>query len=130
MHVVLKAVQNSLFKRTNGFNFTHRIPRCVGFGNCLDSFVISDGSYKVFFKKNSLGNSRLGIIAPKKILPRAVDRNSAKRKIRQLFRVHNIKYIGVDLVVMVRGHFQVNHASRIGGLNKLFNRIETQCEVS
>ena len=49
------------------------------------------------------GPARLGIIASKKALRRAVDRNCAKRLVRETFRAMQFELSGVDLVVQVRG---------------------------
>jgi len=123
-------VQNSLFKHPHSFSATQRISRGVGYGNCLKSLVVSDSYFKVFFVPNKLKLARLGIVAAKRLLPRAVDRNLAKREIRQLFRVHNVKCIGIDLVVMVRKTAQLERNEKIEGLSKLFSRIATRCAES
>jgi len=59
-----------------------------------------DRTCTLFFLPNPLGRKRLGIIASKKI-GNAVDRNRAKRKIREIFRRHkNLGGQDMDIVVI------------------------------
>lgn len=46
--------------------------------------------------------SRLGIVASKKHLKLAVQRNRFKRVVRESFRQHQQQLVGLDLVVLVR----------------------------
>jgi ribonuclease P protein component len=49
------------------------------------------------------GPARLGIIASRRALGKAVDRNRAKRLIREAFRASHRELATMDLVVQVRG---------------------------
>ena len=89
--------------------------------------TILDKYFKVFFVPNEESNARLGIIASKKTLPSAVDRNSIKRIIRETFRQHNIKARKVDLVVMVRSAYPQEIGARAKSLEMLFSRIQNKC---
>jgi len=40
---------------------------------------IADKHFKIFFVRNCLNNARLGIVASKKLLPNAADRNRAQK---------------------------------------------------
>ena len=50
---------------------------------------IRENGVALYFKKNpSVASNRIGIVVSRKILPRAVDRNRAKRLIHEFFRNH------------------------------------------
>ena len=57
------------------------------------------GSVSVHLKSNGLQYSRLGLVVPKRFLPRAVDRNHAKRLLREWFRRKQTIFTGQDLLV-------------------------------
>ena len=59
------------------------------------------GSISVFVQTNGLAFPRLGLIVPKRFLPRAVDRNRAKRVLREWFRRNQVALKGRDLLVRV-----------------------------
>ena len=48
------------------------------------------------------GESRLGLVVPKRLARRSVDRNRFKRLARETFRRHAVKAAGLDLVLAVR----------------------------
>jgi ribonuclease P protein component len=56
----------------------------------------------VLFTPNQFSYARLGIIAGKQHLRRAVDRNRVRRIIRESFRQSMANLQGLDLVVMIR----------------------------
>jgi ribonuclease P protein component len=55
---------------------------------------------------NSGSHARLGIIAGRKVAPRAVDRNRARRLIREVFRGALGKLGPYDLTVQLRGNLR------------------------
>jgi ribonuclease P protein component len=57
----------------------------------------------VMVKANTLGTPRLGLIVPKRILRRAVDRNRAKRVLRDWFRRHKEQIGSRDLLIRLTG---------------------------
>lgn len=126
-HAALKAVQDSLYKLSNSFPADHRIPTSKGYAHCLKSSSISNSYYKIFFLPNQESSSRLGIIASKRLMHRAIDRNTNKRVIRELFRKHNIKLKGLDLVVMVRRTEKPVLTLQLSELTNLFDRLEARC---
>lgn len=56
----------------------------------------------MFARPNGLTLARIGIIASKRVAPRAVDRNRAKRLVREVFRKLRHRLEGVDVVVELR----------------------------
>jgi len=56
----------------------------------------------LFVRPNGLSLARIGIIASKRVAPRAVDRNRAKRLVREVFRKLRHRLEGVDVVVELR----------------------------
>jgi ribonuclease P protein component len=61
------------------------------------------GPISVRIKPNGLNFSRLGLIVPKRYLPRAVDRNRARRVIREWFRRKQAQLCGQDVLVRLSG---------------------------
>ena len=107
------------------FTRAYRLFREDGFDHVMHAENISDKRYKIFFVPNGKNNARLGIVASKRILPGAVQRNRVKRAIREAFRQHTIKARQIDMIVMVRsGDLQVR---KIADLEMLFNRVEDRC---
>lgn len=107
------------------FNAAHRLLQADGFDHVVGAQNISSSQHRVFYVPNRKGNARLGVIASKKTLPSAVQRNRAKRIIREVFRQHTIKAHQMDLVVMLRR--AGSQASLKADLEALFSRLENRC---
>jgi len=58
--------------------------------------------FTLFARPNGLPRARIGIIVSKRVAPRAVDRNRAKRLVRETFRKLRHRLAGIDLVVELR----------------------------
>ena len=58
--------------------------------------------FNLFVRPNSGADARIGIIASKRVAPRAVDRNRAKRVVREAFRKVRHRLGGVDVVVQLK----------------------------
>lgn len=129
MLVVPEAVPDSLFNKIAGARFTseHRLLSKSDFDRVIQSEDVSDQSVRVFFVDNVKGNARLGIIAGKRFLPRAIDRNRTKRVIREAFRRHHIKYRNIDVVVMLRHGCTQKSGVRANRLEYLFSLVENRC---
>lgn len=56
----------------------------------------------ILYTPNQLSYARLGIIAGKQHLRRAVDRNRVRRILRESFRQTKATLAGLDLIVMIR----------------------------
>jgi ribonuclease P protein component len=48
---------------------------------------------------SSIANARLAVAVPKRLLKRAVDRNRAKRALREAFRLGNIREANIDTLI-------------------------------
>jgi len=127
VHVVPKVVQDSLSSISGKFNAGSRLLRADGFEHVIQAENIAEKQFKIFFAPNSGKCARLGIVASKRTLPRAVNRNHVKRIIREVFRQHNIKHFGLDLVVMVRRNSPLMADAQIDNLKKLFSQLENRC---
>jgi len=55
--------------------------------------------FSVFFRVNAFGFPRLGLIVPKRVFPRAVDRNRMKRVLRELFRREQERLGNRDILI-------------------------------
>ena len=53
----------------------------------------------MLLKANAIGICRLGLIVPKRVFPRAVDRNRAKRVLREWFRGHQERLGSRDILI-------------------------------
>jgi ribonuclease P protein component len=122
-----RAVQDSLSRTALKFSAANKLSRAVGFEHVLHAECISDRYFKVFFVRNSEKFARLGIIASKRSLSAATDRNRVKRIIRESFRHHNIKNRNLDLVVMTKNDYSWMVNARIDNLEKLFSQVENRC---
>lgn len=129
MHAAPEAVQDSQFSIVTPAKFTaaYRLLCKSDFDRVMQSENIADQYTKVFFSRNDKNNARLGIIASKRILPRAVDRNRTKRIIREVFRHHSIKAQNLDMVVMVGRACPQQSLLQTNNLEVLFSRVESRC---
>jgi ribonuclease P protein component len=66
----------------------------------VDSFSFKKPSLIIYYKRNSLNQTRIGLSLPKKI-GKAHDRNRLKRILRETFRTSNYKYLGFDILLVV-----------------------------
>jgi len=57
--------------------------------------------FNVVLRPNPVGVPRLGVIVPKRIFPRAVDRNRMKRVLRELFRTQQSRLGSRDILIRV-----------------------------
>lgn len=55
----------------------------------------------MLLRANPVGVPRLGLIVPKRVFPRAVDRNRMKRMLRELFRAHQARLGSRDILIRV-----------------------------
>jgi ribonuclease P protein component len=82
---------DSKLRKTDDFSSVFRFKR-VQRGSHID----------ILFRQNGLLHARLGLIVPKKILSRAVDRNRVRRILREAFRLSLPDLGGLDVVVRLK----------------------------
>ncbi len=91
------------------------------------------GEILILANPNTLSYSRLGIVAPKKVLKRAVDRNRIKRLVREAFRTNqhaliadiNGSDIAMDIVVLSRkGIGELNNRTIVQKMSEGFTGLQ------
>ncbi|MEO2067941.1 MAG: ribonuclease P protein component [Desulfurobacteriaceae bacterium] len=85
------------------FRKFERLRKQKEFQNVFENGKSIGGAYVAFyFIPNDLGYPRGGFIASKKISKKAVDRNRAKRLMREVFRLNKHKLKPVDVIFIAR----------------------------
>lgn len=79
--------------------------------------------FVVYIRENESGFARLGIAVSKKIMPKAVARNLAKRLVREVFR-HNFP-VDRALDIIVRARRQINPENTAEGRQALAQLLQT-----
>lgn len=80
-----------------------RLRRRGEFGAALRAKrVAASAHFAAWAKRNGLRYARLGVVAAKRIAKRAVDRNRARRLVREAFRRAQAALAGLDVVVQLR----------------------------
>lgn len=59
--------------------------------------------FTVLLRTNGLGIPRLSVIVPKRTVPRAVNRNRLKRRLREWFRIHQGRLGSQDISIRLTG---------------------------
>lgn len=99
------------------FNAKHTLPPCrrikqpTEFELALRANCLTNKWFAVYIRKNENGYSRLGVIASKRSMPKAVSRNFAKRMIRNIFRLNFSVAYSVDVVVRAKRQFNSETAT-------------------
>ena len=102
--------------QNQSFPLKYRLAHSYEFDAVFDQnkVRVNSSSLLLLAKPNTLGFNRLGMIVSKKSIPKAVQRNKAKRRIRETFRKPaSISITGWDIVVLTRPNikFQQNLTS-------------------
>ena len=101
-----------------------RLVKAQQFKSVFKSSERFNSFFLVFVKKNGLPESRIGLSVSKKYLPRAVDRNRAKRIIRESFRHVQGRLSGLDIVVVWKGQSQITNNYKLRQkIDNLWERI-------
>lgn len=88
------------------FPASHRLLNSSEFNAVFDAneMRLSKPGLLFLAKQNQRGFNRLGMVVGKKNTPRAVDRNTIKRRIRESFRRVLSEECSVDVVVLTRAN--------------------------
>lgn len=96
------------------------------------SFSYKKASLIVYYKKNSLDRSRIGLSTPKKI-GKAHERNRIKRLIREFFRTSSYKFLKHDILLVVSWSKnllleknEIREAVLVKNLHEFFNFLEDE----
>lgn len=75
---------------------------------------------------NGCDHARLGMIVPKRVLPRAVDRNRLRRLLREWFRLRQSELTGLDVIAQVKSaaHEEVFKAEFSAALDNARKRVD------
>jgi len=110
------------------FPKAERLRRSEEFGNLIrNSRTIRENGVTLYVSQNkSMPQSRLGILVSRRAMKRAVDRNRAKRVIREFFRTHKEKFSShFDIIVRVIDSSNLLERNNLGNiLNRLFVRAK------
>lgn len=92
-----------MHRRPNAFGWDSKLRKTDDFSSVFRFKRVRRGSHlDIFFHANGLAYPRLGLIVPKKVLPLAVDRNRARRVLREAFRLAQAELGGLDVVIRVK----------------------------
>jgi len=86
---------------TGNFERTRRIVKTDEFSSVFRFRPVFRTDHLVLYTRpNSLAHARLGVVAAKRLAPRAVTRNAVKRAVREGFRQSDVvRPLGLDCVV-------------------------------
>lgn len=88
---------------SQGFPPTLRLLKAAEFKNVFANPVKStDRYFTLLATKNAYAHPRIGLAIAKKVIKRAVDRNTLKRTVRENFRLQQHMITNLDIVVLAR----------------------------
>jgi ribonuclease P protein component len=89
--------------RSEGLSRRHRFTVHGAFGNIFrNSRKLRTDHVVLHVSPGRPGMSRFGIAIARRVMPSAVQRNRVKRALREAFRRHPVKLVGVDVVAALR----------------------------
>jgi len=97
-----KAARALLSKTRQTLSICRRIRQRAEFERAFRAERLTNKWFVVYVRKNESGFARLGIVARKKTMPKAVSRNFAKRLIRETFRCGFPAGSALDVVVCAK----------------------------
>jgi ribonuclease P protein component len=102
MRVEPKAVRALPSKAKQTLSVCRRIKQRAEFEQAFRAKLLNNKWFAVYVCKNKNGFARLGIVASKRTMPKAVSRNLAKRLIREAFRRGFSAGCALDVVVRAK----------------------------
>lgn len=91
---------------------------------------INVGQFTAVIAANTLGHARLGFALSKKHMPHAVDRNRARRLLRERFRLAQPELAAVDLVIMLRGKLPAEPKAVTAAADAIWLQVLKRCNNS
>lgn len=76
-------------------------------------YRVSSRNFVVRALPNGLSQARLGIIAAKKVAPRAIDRNRGRRMVREAFRAAETTIQGMDVTIQLLDSLRREDPARV-----------------
>lgn len=87
----------------NSFSIMWRIRTTSEFRKIYSEHQFLSGLYYVlYFQSNNLGYPRLGVVASRKSLKKAVIRNRVRRIVKEDFRLHKFRLPSIDMVFIAK----------------------------
>ena len=113
--------------RIEGYSRRHRFTAQGSFGAVLRGTRKLRGHHAVLHvTPGRSGASRLGIALTRRLVPSSADRNRVKRLVRETFRRHELKAVGLDCVVALRQRFDAQtEASLMAEIRAFFDQLCT-----
>ena len=112
---------------TYRFSSKQRILSKHDYTKVFDQAEFRSGNKRLLLlaRRSELESGRIGLVIPKKHLRRAVDRNLVKRIARNTFRLRQSDFTGVDIVVLVKGKFNLKEirAQTTGDIDLLWDKL-------
>ncbi len=102
MRVEPKAVRALPSKAKQTLSICRRIRQRAEFEQAFHAKRLINKWFAIYVRKNESGFARLGIVASKRIMPKAVSRNLTKRLIREAFRCEFSDKCALDVVVRAK----------------------------
>jgi ribonuclease P protein component len=100
--------------RRQGYSRRHRFTTRGSFGPVLRASRKLRGELAVLHVAPGRGaHSRLGIALTRRLVASSVDRNRVKRVVREVFRRHPAKALGLDCVMMLRARYRDGESAAI-----------------
>jgi ribonuclease P protein component len=89
--------------RANSFGWDSKLRETDDFSSVFRLKRVLRGTHlDIFFRHNGGQLPRLGLVVPKKVLARAVDRNRLRRILREAFRLSQAELGGLDVVIRLK----------------------------